>query len=151
MPAQQEDELVAEVDLALAALRRVILRALDLRDRKPAPKDALLEHLVAPVADPIIAADIEIDLVTRTAKHNGACVTLVTSRQAQLAAVLAKASPYFIGRESATARAWPDLAVSSRATTVTPAIRALAETLGPIGITVEEFKGYGLRMRKGKP
>lgn len=151
--AATRDELVEDVDQALAAVRRVILRAIDAPAKPPtilqairatAPKPAAPRG-IPPKLERISAAGIEIDLDERTVTFRG-FVAQVSLRQAQLAAVLAKASPSFITRSDATARAWPDLAVSSRETTATTAVKALAEALAPIKIKCEAVTGYGLRL-----
>lgn len=159
------DQYIEEVDLALAALRRVILRGANLSTEAPAK---LVEALVKPIAPPKGLAVkpstpkakasyelvseagllIEITAMGGTITFRGTSAR-VTRRQAQLAHVLAKASPNFIARDEATARAWPDLAASSRKVTISEALRILANAVAP-NIKVEQKPGYGLRLLTGE-
>jgi hypothetical protein len=162
--ATRRDDLIAEVDLALAALRRVILRGIEPAKAAP-PTVSLPQPPKAAAAPPapkppepreipvsmqrVSAAGLEVDLEACTVRfpsRRGGGPATVTRRQAQLAAVLVKASPSFITRTDATARAWPDLAISSRDVTATGAVKQLALALAPIGIKVEAVPGYGMRL-----
>lgn len=195
----ERDTLVAEVDLALAALRRVLVKAID-RDRRPLAKavlapglkraplssgdqtsteaaakqssasievatashspvtrnpsadvDAMEQREALPDKDPplstVMLKGITIDVARGEIEFNGRTAEL-SRRQAQLAAVLLKVSPDFIDRAQAMVRAWPDLAASSRATTISLAMYELARRCAVIGIAVSEQRGYGLRLVK---
>lgn len=158
--AATREELIADVDLALAALRRVIVRAIDGIAPAPQPIGQPAKMVWPPRGSAmraareipaslqrVSAAGLEIEIAA-----GGGAVTFrgisarVSRRQAQLAGVLAKASPNFIARDEAPARAWPDLAVSSRGVTIAEAMRCLAGALAPLKIKVEAMPGYGLRL-----
>jgi hypothetical protein len=153
------DDFIGEVDLALAALRRVILRGLDgvptaIVAKSAAPKPVAVASPKSsvpreiPVSLQRVSAaglDVEIAAGGGTITFQGISAR-VSRRQAQLVGVLAKASPSFMSRDDATARAWPDLAISSRATTVPEAMRCLADALAPLKVKVEAMPGYGLRL-----
>lgn len=142
------DDLVAEVDLALAALRRVIVKAIE----RPMP-------IVTPAIEPAptrsdktfkphdvhAATGVEVNLVDFTIAFRNQIVT-VSMRQAQLAAVLASASPEFLSNDDATKRAWPDLADSTRITSIQSAMRRLASSIDRLGLKAERIHGRGCRL-----
>lgn len=154
--ATHRDELVAEVDLALAALRRVILKAIDRPQIKPATVHFHQLKTAVPSPTPSLppqifranvaaAEGIEIDFDSCVIVFRGQTVT-ASKRQIQLAAVLAKESPNFIKNAEATRRAWPDLQESSRATSIPSSIRALSRVIAPLGLKAERIYGRGCRL-----
>lgn len=158
--AAERDELVADLDLALAALRRVVMRAIDgmapANDgRQPlVPRPIVAPAKVcSPMADlpavqsaPIVVKGISVNVDTGIIQFRDADAFL-TRRQAQLAAVLAKASPNCVGRIDAARRAWPELAKTSHETMIGPAISALQHRLTPIGLNVVILRGVGIALR----
>lgn len=146
-------ELIEELDIALAALRRVIVRAIE----RPSPSLVPAQSVSKPAVPPpgkrvsesseiIVANAITVMFAPPSVAFNGKSVDL-TFRQAQVAGVLAKAvGKGFIPRVELTHRAWGSLAESSRKTLIADALAVLRERLAPLGLTLNESHGFGVSL-----
>lgn len=159
-------ELIEELDLALAALRRVIMRAIDAGTQSE-PRAAKIEQKPPKAAPPIALARPAVKAVRKPSRparddfvRNDIAVCFdppsvkfaknsveVSYRQAELVAVLAGAMTVgWLDRKIAAEKAWPDLAVASAAATISEAIHPLTERLASIGLRFTSERGFGLRL-----
>lgn len=161
--------LVEEVDLALAALRRVILRAIQapaaesnggaLRREMPKPVLPAAKDIATPWRSGLTAPKAAVQLppavnalgiavlfsppsvtfASRTAE--------VSFRQAQLVAVLAPAlGKGWVPLDELTRRAWPELAVSSREIYLSAGLSKLQEILRGLGLRLAAARGFGISL-----
>lgn len=163
----ERSDLVAEIDLALAALRRVIVRAMDLREmtspavdkRAPAPAPAILPQPTNPPAwkaprvvidkrPPVEANGVRVDFGASTVTHDGKEVE-VSPRQAHVIAVLARAMPNPIPRDEIIKRAMPEVAASSGQSYLSEMRAPLTDRMAKIGLVLKTiFKfGYALQVK----
>lgn len=146
-------EMIEEVDLALAALRRVIVRAIDVQPgssaaERPAPR---------PKAAPAEPQPPKPERPPQTIHGITICATApayvtyrarradVTPRQAELVIVLATASGKgWLPRATLTERAWPEIAKTSRDAYLSTCLPVLVEKLAPLGLRLKIEKGFGV-------
>lgn len=162
--------------MELAALRRVIVRAIDAgapmqapaaKIERPSPKSAPLSKpvKVAPVLAPacrpivyrrteartaprddVVCNDIAVCFDPPSVTFAGKSVE-VSYRQAELVAILAGVmTAGWLDRKIAAQKAWPDLAVASALATISELIVPLTQRLARIGVRFTSERGFGLRL-----
>jgi DNA-binding response OmpR family regulator len=156
-------DLVADLDLALAALRRVIMRAIETAvprtsipgkdipapaaKKVTAPPPAPKPH-PQPVVDrrpPAIANGVCVDFATSTVTFGGKSIS-VLPRHADAVAVLARAIPNVIPRAEIAKRAWLDLSPSSGEVYVAEMREPLTARLASIGLALKVIPKFGLAL-----
>ncbi len=156
----REDELIAELDLALAALRRVIVRALaplaqahEGAPRVPPASKREQRWSPSPIRPPVQVNGISISFSPPRASYNGKTCDLASLRHAQLLSVVAPIldTQSWLDRAAAARKAWPGLAEQSLSNYTSQIIPALSERIQEIGLKLTFTKGYGLSLSSITP
>lgn len=159
------DDLIGELDLALAALRRVMVRAIDAgmprasvpqKDMPPAiakkapapPPPPALKPKPKPFIDrrpPAIANGVCVDFAASTITFGGKSIA-VSARHADAVAVLARAMPHVVPRAEIAKRAWLDLSPASGEVYLAEMREPLTARLASIGLALKVVLKFGLAL-----